>query len=326
MLFAVGFGAGRVMNAARSGAPSPPTAAAPVAQAAAQPIAAPTETSSSGVTSSFGVTPAQLEMLPWRDSAARIDAAAAERIKAAAAHGDAFAQALACLGYMAGRPGFMPSPVEARAQCDAAAAQHNAAGLYLSWALRRAAPYAGVDEATARTRLADAAQMGWSAALVDYGAVLAPDARAPLVQQAEAGRLWQAAAERDDARGQYYYARWLRDSLAGPRDPTAAIPFLERAAAHNQVEALHMLATLYRDGIGAPRNEARARALYDRAARLNHAPSMFNLADMLRAGPPQDRARAIQLYGALACMSDERQIQPMAAARLRSLQQTVTCR
>src|SRR5262245_24083675 len=71
MLFAVGFGAGRVMNAARSGPPSPPAAApAPVVQAAAQPTAAP------AATSSFGVTPAQLEMLPWRDSAARIDAAA----------------------------------------------------------------------------------------------------------------------------------------------------------------------------------------------------------------------------------------------------------
>jgi hypothetical protein len=53
---------------------------------------------------------------------------------------------------------------------------------------------------------------------------------------------------------------------------------------------------------------------------------MFNLADMLRTGSEQDRARAIALYRDLACMSDERQIQPMAAARLRALQESAACR
>ena len=53
---------------------------------------------------------------------------------------------------------------------------------------------------------------------------------------------------------------------------------------------------------------------------------MFNLADMLRGGSQQDRARAIALYGELACMPDEHQIQPLAAARLRALQQSATCR
>jgi hypothetical protein len=227
---------------------------------------------------------------------------------------------------MAGAEGFMPSPVSARAQCDASAAQRNPAGLYLSWALRRAAPHAGIDETTARARLAEAANMGWTSALIDYGATLAPDGRGPIQAQAEAGRLWLQAAERGDPRGQFYYARWLRDSSAGPRDPAAAIPFLERAAARNQVDALHMLATFHRDGIGTARNAARARALYDRAARQNHPPSMFNLADMLRHGPTADRTRAIELYRALACMHDERQIQPMAVQRLRALQQSAACR
>jgi TPR repeat protein len=135
-----------------------------------------------------------------------------------------------------------------------------------------------------------------------------------------------AAAEKNDPRGQFAYARWLRDSPAGPRDPAAAIPYLDRAARAGQLDAAHMLATLYRDGIGAERNATRARALYEQAARGGHSAAMFNLADMLRTGSEQDRARAIALYRDLACMSDERQIQPMAAARLRALQESAACR
>jgi TPR repeat protein len=66
--------------------------------------------------------------------------------------------------------------------------------------------------------------------------------------------------------------------------------------------------------------------LYDRASRQNHAASMFNLADMLRAGSPQERARATELYRQLACMTDEHQIQPRAVQRLRALQETFACR
>ena len=86
-----------------------------------------------------------------------------------------------------------------------------------------------------------------------------------------------------------------------------------------------MLATLYRDGIGAPRNVAEAKALYERAARQNHAPSMSNLADLLRDGSPEERARSIELYRQLACMTDEHQIQPRAVGRLRALQVSYSC-
>ncbi len=163
--------------------------------------------------------------------------------------------------------------------------------------------------------------MGWLAAQVDYALVLAPDARAPLADQTEAGRLWLAAAERDDARAQFYYARWLRDSRAGPRDPAASVQFLERAAAHNQLDALHMLATFYRDGIGVRRDNVRARELYERAAVREHPPSMFNLAALIDGGSTEDRTRAVALYRTLACMRDEQQIQPLAAQRLRALRQ-----
>jgi hypothetical protein len=47
---------------------------------------------------------------------------------------------------------------------------------------------------------------------------------------------------------------------------------------------------------------------------------------MLRGGSQEDRARAITLYRELACMPDERQIQPLAAQRLRALQQSAACR
>jgi hypothetical protein len=309
VLFAVGFGAGRVINMVRSGELRFATTQA---RAAATPTSAPTQE----------VTAAALETIPWRELASRIDEASAAQIKARAPAGDADAQSLACLGHMAGAPGFLPSPAAAREQCDAAAAQANAAGLYLSWQLHRTAPHAGLDEATALERLLRASESGFIAAQIDYASTLPADRES----QAEAGRLWLMAAERGDPRAQFLYARWLRDSVAGPRDPTAAIPFLERAAEANQADALHMLATFYRDGVGATRNGARAKALYDRAARQNHAASMFNLADMLRDGAPEERTRAIGLYRRLACMRDEHQIQPRAVQRLNALQETYACR
>jgi TPR repeat protein len=87
-----------------------------------------------------------------------------------------------------------------------------------------------------------------------------------------------------------------------------------------------MLATFHRDGVGVTINPTRAKALYDRASQQEHPPSMFNLADMLRSGTEAERERAITLYQALACMRDERQIQPMALQRLRALQATASCR
>lgn len=310
LVFAVGFGAGRVLNAARSGTLLVASSSANAASTTA--IEGPEQPR-------FGVTLDELETLPWRDAAAKIDEGMADRIKAEANRGDALAQSLACLGHMAGADGFLPSPAAARQACDAAAGQGYPAGLYLSWALYRAAPRGVIDEATARARLHAAAEQGWLAAQLDYAQLLAGDFRAPIADQTAAGRLWLATAERGDPRGQYQYARWLRDSPAGPRDPSAATPFLERAAERGQPEALHMLATLLRDGIGVPRDATRARALYERAAGRNHPPSMYNLAAMIETGTSSDRTRATALYRALACMPDERQIQPMAVQRLRAM-------
>jgi TPR repeat protein len=313
-LFVVGFGAGRLVQAFRSGA----------FVVAEQADAAPTAAAAEAAPAAF--TLADLESRAWRDIAAGIDEPAAEQITADAQRGDALAQTLACIGHLAGAEGFLPSPTAAREQCDAGAAQNNPAALYYSWVLQREAPHAGTPASVARARLAQAAELNWTPALVDYALMLAPDASAPLEAQAEAGRLLLAAAEKGDARGQYQYARWLRDSRAGPRDPAAAIPFLDRAATGGQLEAAHMLATFYRDGVGVSRNPGRARTLYEQAARGHYAPSMFNLADMLRGGSQEDRARAITLYRELACMPDERQIQPLAAQRLRALQQSAACR
>lgn len=314
-LFVVGFGAGRLVQALRSGAFIVATPSADAAPTSAPLAATPPAT----------ITLEDLKSRPWRDVAARIDEEAAERIKADAERGDALAQTLACIGHLAGAEGFLPSPTAARAQCDAGAAQNNPAALYYSWVLYREAPHAGMSAEVARSRLAQAAELNWTPALIDYALTLAPNTDAPLEAQAEAGRLLLAAAEANDPRGQYQYARWLRDSRAGPRDPSAAIPFLDRAATRGQLEAAHMLATLYRDGVGAPRNEGRAKALYEQATRGHYAPSMFNLADMLRNGSEAERARAIVLYRELACMRDERQIQPLAVQRLRALQQSAAC-
>lgn len=319
LLFVVGFGAGRLINAFRNGDFQFVTA---IADAAPTSATAPSTQTATASAPSF--TAATLQTEPWRDTAARIDAESAREIKSGAERGEPIAQALACLGHLAGAEGFLPSPTAAREFCDASAAQHQPAGLYYSWVLRRTAPHAGISEAVARERLAEASRLGWTNAQIDYAQVLTGGSS--IEAQGEAGRLFLAAAERGDARGQFFYARWLRDSPAGPRDPTAALPFLEQAVTQGQTDAQHMLATLYRDGIGVARNEGRAKALYEMAAREHHAPSMFNLADMLRTGSPEERARAIVLYQRLACMRDELRIQPLAAQRLRALQASATCR
>lgn len=311
LLFAVGIGASRLMTALRTtplhvGHASDTVVVTPTALAAPR----------------YGLSEAQLQTLPWREAASRLNAAQTDQIKAAAEHGDAFAQTLSCLGHLAGAPNFLPSPTAASAYCDQAAAQNYPAGLYMSWILRRVAPSAPITDAVARDRLAQAAQRGLVAAQIDYAQVLAPDARAPAASQVEAGRLLLAAAEHGDPRGQYYYARWLRDSPAGPRNPNAAMPYLQHASDAGEVDALHMLATFYRDGVGAPRDPGRARALYERAAAQNFPPSMMNLADMLRSS---DGARAAQIYAQLACMRDERQIAPLAMRRLHAMGQTARC-
>lgn len=329
-LFVVGFGAGRLINALRNGATLAPAAAEATALTETKTgLLAPgdaqlwTERLLQGDprTPRYGVSLADLEALPWREAAAKIAPDQAARIESDARAGDAYAQTIACLGHLSGAGGFMPSPAAAREFCDAGAAQHHPAALYLSWSLRRAAPQVATDAETAREQLIAAARQGWATAQIEYAQMLAPDARAPLPAQVEAGRLLLAAAERGDARGQYQYARWLRDSPAGPRDPAAAAPFLEHASAQGELEATHMLATLYRDGQGVARDAGHARALYEAAAQRNYTPSMFNLADMLRRGPAQERARAVELYQTLACARDELQISGLAAQRLREMGQ-----
>ncbi|MFZ2029603.1 MAG: tetratricopeptide repeat protein [Vitreimonas sp.] len=311
LLFAVGIGASRLMTALRA---SPLHSVHATDAVTVTPTALPAPR--------FGLTEAQLETLPWREAASRLNTAQTEQIKAAAEHGEAFAQTLACLGHLAGAANFLPSPTAASAYCDQASAQNYRAGLYMSWTLRRSAPNAPITEAVARARLAQAAQSGLIAAQIDFAQLIAPDARAPVASQVEAGHLLQAAAEHGDPRGQYYYARWLRDSPAGPRNPTASIPYLQHAADAGEVDALHMLATFYRDGVGAPRDPGRARALYERAASQNFPPSMMNLADMVRVSDP---ALAAQLYAQLACMRDEHQIAPLASRRLHAMGQTARC-
>ncbi|MBK6704689.1 MAG: hypothetical protein IPG56_13700 [Caulobacteraceae bacterium] len=163
-LFVVGFGAGRVINLVRSGELTMASfqISTPQAQAAATPTITPAPI----------LTSAALERTPWREVAARIDEAMASQIETRAAAGDADAQTLACLGHMAGAGGLLPSPTAAREQCDLASAQNNAAALYLSWQLRRTAPHAGIDDATANARLRQAADAGFTAAQIDYAASL----------------------------------------------------------------------------------------------------------------------------------------------------------
>jgi hypothetical protein len=145
LLFAVGIGASRVITALRS-APMLTARAVHTTPVAPISLARPT----------FGLTEAQLEALPWREAAARLNPAETEAIKAAAERGDAFAQTLACLGHLAGAANFLPSPTAAGAYCDQASVQNYRAGLYLSWTLRRWGPQAPQSEPHPRATQAEA--------------------------------------------------------------------------------------------------------------------------------------------------------------------------
>ena len=116
----------------------------------------------------------------------------------------------------------------------------------------------------------------------------------------------------------------------GPRqeasDEIGKLELTDRERGHRDQAGGETVPQRRQNHIAEARNEARAKQLYERAAQQNYPASMFNLADMLRSGAEAERTRAIALYSQLACMPDERQIQPMAVARLRALRQSAACR
>ncbi|MGH6949870.1 MAG: hypothetical protein ACREH4_03300, partial [Vitreimonas sp.] len=96
ILFGVGFGAGRVINAVRGGpSPTPPIVAAEAK--AASTTAAATAATQAPAPPPLGLAQADLDGKTWREIAARLNGSTAERIKAAAERGDSTAQALACV-------------------------------------------------------------------------------------------------------------------------------------------------------------------------------------------------------------------------------------
>lgn len=91
-------------------------------------------------------------------------------------------------------------------------------------------------------------------------------------------------AERGDAAAQYDYGARLAEGRGVAQDKTAAIGWLEKAAAQGLPQAQYRLGAIYEKGLGAPRDPAKARDYYEKAANQGNVRAMHNLAVTLAEG------------------------------------------
>lgn len=139
-----------------------------------------------------------------------------------------------------------------------------------------------------------------------------------LSDEDERGRLLESAARDGYFRGELQYAFWLRDSVAGPRDPNAARVYFERADAQGSPEAANALGALHRDGIlSSGADAARARQYFQRAAAAGFPAGKLNLSDLLADSDSEgDRETAARLRRELACITNDPNVRRQARARL----------
>lgn len=96
---------------------------------------------------------------------------------------------------------------------------------------------------------------------------------------------WSADAEHGIAMAQYFTACCLYDGFGVPRNPAAAVPWLQRAAGQDCSYAMVFLGFLYYHGLGGlERNHEHAAALYRSAAGLGNRAGMNYLGSLFRYG------------------------------------------
>jgi TPR repeat protein len=255
------------------------------------------------------ITAEDLELRTLESLAADLAALPEESLTqiASNAEQDGSAAAIACVAHLNTVPGFASSRNDAKTNCERAAALGHPAGHYLLWANRSAF---GINEDAARSHLASAASAHWAPAEVDMAALLS--------NEDERGRLLESAARDGYFRGELQYAVWLRDSLAGPRDPNAARVYFERADAQGSPEAANALGALHRDGIlNSGPDAARARHYFQRAATAGFPAGKLNLSDLLaESNAEHDRETAESLRRELACITNDPNVRRQARARL----------
>ncbi|KAH9514019.1 hypothetical protein Btru_032002 [Bulinus truncatus] len=112
----------------------------------------------------------------------------------------------------------------------------------------------------------------------------------------EAISLMEKAARLGLAEAQTYLGMYHMDESD---DPVKAVQYFKAAAEQNDAEGQYFLAACYEHGWGVEMNECRAAQLYSLAAGAGHVTALYNLAEFNEnglGGLPVDRSSAIELY------------------------------
>jgi TPR repeat protein len=173
-------------------------------------------------------------------------------------------------------------------------------GARMAFQLGRALERAG-QELDAMKFYAEAAALGHTVAMVNYGAMLG--------KRGDAGSefgFYKKAAELGDMLGAYNLGVAYRDGIGTAVDGAEAARWFDRAAAAGDDTAAFNLGVLFDDGSLVEEDDARAAAFYRLAAERGSVDAMINLGLMLETGEgaKQDLAAAARWFGEAAARGD----------------------
>jgi TPR repeat protein len=173
-------------------------------------------------------------------------------------------------------------------------------GARMAFQLARALEKAGQD-LEALKLYAEAAQLGHTVAMVNYGGLLGK--RGDTVS--EFG-LYKKAAEMGDLLGAYNLGVAYRDGIGTEVNGAEAARWFEKAAAEGDETASFNLGVLFDDGSLIDEDNARAAAWYRLAADHGNVDAMINLGLMLESGEgiAQDLSAAAGLFQKAADLGD----------------------
>lgn len=109
-------------------------------------------------------------------------------------------------------------------------------------------------------------------------ALISMDGNAPKWKTVEELRRY---AELGDPQAQFEYGERLLNGDEVPRDPVAAVPFLEKAARNGVADAWFRLGKMHHDGVGVTRDFGRSLEYYTEAARRGVPEAQHNVGAML---------------------------------------------
>ena len=141
------------------------------------------------------------------------------------------------------------------------------------------------------------------------------------VNEPEAAKWLERAAEQGMAVAQYRLAKMYESGHGVPADPARAVHWYQLAAQAGNRKAMHNLALAYASGTGTAKNLAEAARWFSKAAALGLANSQFNLAVLYERGMgvPQSLLDAYKWYAIAAASGD-----PESKARIDALGSQLT--